>query len=517
MAIAAPDIPRETPPAEAPLSDWTAGNLSRFYRREFGDSPLLVVTHREPVVCLEGGGVSLPPGGVSQTIHQLLSRVGGRWIALRDSEGPDALQIPGDRPRDPGYRLERLSVAREIRDGHYAGFSNGVLWPYFHDQSGRVGDWDGCFAAYAQVNLRFAGEIVRSLLERPAGAIWIHDYQLALVAREVRRMVGEPVPPLSFFWHIPWTEVADLAAVPWMREIVDGLLFHDQVGFQTRLYRDRFLATVRTLYGSAAFWDGTTLSVATGSGLRAVRLGVFPISIDPARFEALSSDPDGILRAREFLSARGLGPDLPGGRYLISVDRMDYSKGFLERLEILDAFYARNPGQVGALALLQIAPPTRQGLEEYRDYADQVRARVRALNDRWGRGTWRPVRMVEESLDQSLLAPLYRLSEGALVTATRDGMNLVAKEYLASQGEGAGVLFLSRYTGAAQTMEGLSLIDPLDPAASAGILRRELAVSEGVRRARNRASLAELRRKNVFSWMADNLLSLRNPPLLAFR
>jgi len=501
------------------LAPWTPEDLLRFYRREFGGSPLLVVTNREPVNFGESGRWTLPPGGVSQTIHQLLGRVGGRWIALRDSEGPDFLQIPGpsgqgsEKETFPGYRLERLSVPKDLMDAHYAGFSNGILWPFFHNELHRIGDSEKCFDAYSQVNRRFAGEVIKSLLDVPAGAIWVHDYQLALVAREVRRMVGENTPPLSFFWHIPWIGVPDPGSVSWLPEFVSALLFYDQIGFQTDLYRENFLETVRGIYGKRARWDGAMLSVETSDGVRNVLLGVFPISIDPVRFQKLSLDPEGQKMAREFLHKLGLGPSVSGGKYLVSVDRMDYTKGFLERLDILEALFSAFPRWVGKISLLQIAPPTRQTVGEYRRYAEEVRARIAEINGKWGTGEWTPVRTVEKALDQSLLAPLYRMSEGALITATHDGMNLVAKEFLASQEGESGVLFLSCHTGAAQTMEGLSLIDPFDPFRSARVIHRELSSHQGARVSRNRRAVLALNRKNVYRWMAENFFSLRYRPV----
>lgn len=508
---------------EGNLSPWTPEDLVRFYRKEFGDSPLLVVTNREPIVYEDAGRWTLPPGGVSQTIHQLLGRVGGQWIALRDSDGPDFLQIPSpgsgaqNGEGGPGYRLERLSVPENLRDAHYSGFSNGVLWPFFHNETSRVGESEDCFSAYTQVNRRFAGAIINSLLNLPAGAIWVHDYQLALVAREVRRMVGENTPPLSFFWHIPWVSIPDPESVSWLPEFVSALFSYDQIGFQTPLYRELFLETVRSLYGNRAKWDGTMLSVETSSGVRSLLLGVFPISIDPLRFQRLSVEPEGKSRAMDFLDEQGLGPAVAGGKYLISVDRLDYTKGFLERLDILDALFLSHPQWVGRISLLQIAPPTRQGLEEYRRYADSVRNRVAAINATWGREGWTPVRMVEKALDQSLLAPLYRMAEGVLITATHDGMNLVAKEFLASQAGGAGVLFLSCHTGAAQTMDGVSLIDPLDSFRSARVIHRELSRDRNFRRSRNHKAVATLHRNNVYRWMAENFFPLRSRTLFAWR
>jgi len=514
--MAAPPSVLHTGLPESLLSDPVAairgpGDLVRFYHELAGSAPLLVVTNREPVVWKGGAErFALPPGGVSQTIHRLLCQVGGRWIALRDSGGPDLLRIPGE-PGAPGYRLDRLEVPTALMEGHYAGFSNGVLWPFFHDEEGRIGEPPNALAAYREVNCRVAGKVMDSLRGGASGGIrpgmiWVHDYQLALVGQEMRRS-GGALPPLAFFWHIPWSAPVGGAPPPrWLFEVVTGLLSYDQVGFQTELYRDRFLETVFSLYGSRASWDGETLSVATASGVRRLHPGVFPISVDPDHFRMMARDPAGMVPALSLLSDCGLAPGTPSGGYLISVDRMDYSKGFLERLSLMEALYENDPSLAGRLALLQIAPPTRLSVEAYRRYAEEVERRSEALNRRFARGAWRPVVTLSRSLDPSLLAPLYRLSRGCLVTATRDGMNLVAKEFLASQDGGSAPLFLSRHTGTAMTMEGLSLIDPADPALSARIVAQGLSMDGRIRERKNRQALADLREHNVYRWMAENLL-----------
>ncbi len=482
-----------------------------FYRREFGQAPLLVLSNREPIVWEGAGALSSPPGGVSSTIHRLLGRVGGKWIALRDSAGPGLLRIPPPREASdsPGYILHRLSLDPGLREAHYAGFSNGVLWPFFHGDQGRIDASPGTFSAYVQVNRRMAGKVVESLATLSPGAVWIHDYQLALVAREIRRMAGNTLPPLAFFWHIPWVDIPEPSGLPWLCELVDGLLCHDRVGFQTEGYRDLFLKTVRLLHGTRVFWDGERLSVMTQAGIRTLSLGVYPVSIDPAHFDRLSRDPEGVRGAREILREAGLlkkGEEI--APYLVSVERMDYSKGFLERTAILEELFTRHPERIGTLSLLQVAPPSRQSVEAYRQYAGQVQRAVDRLNARFGRPGWTPVRTISRSLSQEVLAPLYRFASGALITATKDGMNLVAKEFLACQRGRDGVLFLSRHTGAAQTMDGLTLIDPFDAPLSARLIHQGLSLDPEIRRRKNGLALSSIERNNVFRWMRDNLRAL---------
>ncbi len=487
------------------------------YHNAFGQAPMLVVTNREPIIWEGGGSFSFPPGGVSQTIHRLMGQVGGEWIAFRDSSGPDLVRVPAEirRGTPPGYLLRRVSLPGQLRDAHYAGFSNGVLWPFFHDDPSRIDRTGDFFEPYLQVNRRMAGRILESLTACPAGAIWIHDYQVALVGREIRRMAGHALPPLAFFWHIPWCEGVSEKSFdefPWLSELVDGLLSHDHVGFQTTLYRERFLESVKVLYGeSRVTWDGAILSVITSWGTRTLSLGVHPVSIDPGHFDRLAGAEEGVSEARKVLRETGL-LDMDGRAvpFLISAERMDYSKGFLERLEILESLFTHYPCRIGRLSLLQIAPPTRQNVDSYRTYRKKVQEAENRLNARFRQEDgWVPVRTVPRALDQSILAPLYRMAAGALITSTRDGMNLVAKEFLASQRGKGGILFLSRYTGAAQTMEGPVQIDPFAPAHSARLIHEELLRDPSIRRRRNLLALADLSKHNVYQWMLENLSSLR--------
>ncbi|MGC8500625.1 MAG: alpha,alpha-trehalose-phosphate synthase (UDP-forming) [Leptospirillia bacterium] len=487
----------------------TAQGVSSLYRHLFGDRRILVATHREPVVWVErpgeeakkpvSGGPRLryPAGGVSQSLHRLLLQTGGDWVALRSSPGPDPLTVR--LPEQPAsYDLHRILLADERLSTGYQRFANDLLWPLFHEEPGRVLSVEGDFDNYRRVNALFADRMSTLLQHQHNGFVFIHDYQLALVAQRLRPRLPSPAPPLAFFWHIPWPRPVFLEAIPERAELVRGLLEHDLLGFQTPLYRDRFLEAAGELLGKEVRIRRNTVIW----GERRIHVGDYPIGVDPGRFESLAQSPEGPVLARNFLRKAGMDPEAP---FLIAVDRMDYTKGFLKRMEILDRLFTRYPEHLGSLRLLQIAPPTRTTHAPYRSYQAKVREAVEKTNARWSRGGEPPVVTIDETVDHRTLAPLYRLAAGALVTSTNDGMNLVAKEYLASQKEAGGTLFLSRHAGAAHGLRDAVLIDPYDPEGAAEIIHRTLGEPLAIRTGRNRILREEISRHNIYEWMESIL------------
>ena len=494
-----------SPPPRSRLS--TPLGVSTLYRRLFGERRILVATHREPVVWMnrsreEGRNrdtprLRYPAGGVSQSLHRLLLQTGGDWVALRSSPGTDPLVVSlPDQPAS--YELHRLSLSDPHISTGYQRFANDLLWPLFHEEPGRVLTQPGDFEDYRHANALFADRMASLLATRQNGFVFIHDYQLALVAQSLRPRLSQGAPPLAFFWHIPWPRRSFLQEVLERAEIVRGLLEHDLLGFQTPVYRDRFLESASELLGEeirirrqTVHWRG-----------RRIHVGDYPIGVDPGRFESLAQSPEGPTLARKFLRQVGMDPELP---FLISVDRMDYTKGFLKRLDILGALFRRYPDYLGSLRLLQIAPPTRTTHPPYRSYQERVRQAVRESNEKWARDGWEPIVTIEETVDHRTLAPLYRLATGALVTSTNDGMNLVAKEYLSTQKESGGTLFLSRFAGAAHGLREAVLIDPYDPEGTAEIIHRALEEPLAIRSGRNRILREEISRHNIYEWMESIL------------
>ncbi|MHB1562738.1 MAG: alpha,alpha-trehalose-phosphate synthase (UDP-forming) [Leptospirillum sp.] len=464
---------------------------------------LLVVTNREPIV-LTGSQVKYPAGGVSQSLHRLLLKEGGIWIATRDSEGPDQVHIQSS--EGAGYDLSRVSIPPHLKSDFYEGFSNDVLWPAFHGCPEFMAPAPSFYSSYDQVNHMFAQNIAKVLEKSTPSVVWIHDYQLTRVALWLRKDQTPKLPPLAFFCHIPWPSKEHLIHILEHKEIVEGLLAHDLIGFQTEQDRENFLQSVTAFIRNAeVLTDGMIRW-----NNRLIKVMSMPIGVDSVMFERMANNTRNLSRAHSLLTANKLGNN---ARFLISVDRMDYTKGFIQRFEILRQLFTTNPKLQGKISLLQIAVPTRTGQKIYRNHQEKIRQGVHAINHEFGTKDWLPIISIEETFEQETLSGLYKLAEGALITSTIDGMNLVSQEFLASQNGGYGILFLSRYTGTATILKNAVSIDPLDPTQSAERISAELAMPREARRLRNLSLMEQVRQNDLAHWVSSlrkNIASFSN-------
>lgn len=457
-----------------------------------GNAPLCIVTNREPIIFTQDQELKRPAGGVSQVLHALLERLGGVWIAARDSAGPGALLVPSD--RGPGYLLQRIAIPGALQKPFYNGYSNGTLWPVFHGNRECVSHDSSEFIQYDRVNQMFARKVLDTLNSERPGLVWVHDYQLLRVAHWIRREAIPPLPPLAFFCHIPWPTPADFARIPEWQSLLEGILSYDIVGFQTPRHLELFLETVRAFLPEARLLSN---GVVTWNN-RQIRTSVMPVGIDPLHFKKLAHQPENESFARAFLEKVGIPEQRP---FVISVDRMDYTKGLFERISILDSFFTFFPQWRGQISFLQIAVPTRSGQKTYKAYQDRLRTRIQELNDKWRLDEWIPLHSIETTLSQSHLAALYKMAKAAMVTSTNDGMNLVAQEFLACQGDGEGVLFLSRHTGSAHVLKGAVLIDPFHPIFSARQIHTGLMEKSSRKIFRNISLNQKIETNNLYGWM----------------
>lgn len=470
----------------------TFESIKAISRIMLGNSPVCIVTNREPIVYTENNEFKRPAGGVSQVLHALLERLGGVWIAARDSGGPDSLMVPSG--KGPGYLLERVSIPSVLQKPFYDGYSNGALWPLFHGHREQFFHDPGDFIQYDRVNQIFAKKVLESFKKERPGLVWIHDYQLTRVAHWIRRESPDSLPPLAFFCHIPWPNPSDFMLLPEWQSVLEGILSHDIVGFQTPLHLDLFLKTILTLLPEAEIIRGTSIRWND----RHIRLTVMPVGIDPHHFRRMAVHPENMQSAEKFLRKAGVPENLP---FIISVDRMDYTKGLFERLDILDRFFSMYPQWTKKISFVQIAVPTRTGQKMYKKYQTLLRKRIKEFNDKWEKDGWIPLHSVETTLSQALLSALYKMAKGALVTSTNDGMNLVAQEFLSCQGNGDGTLFLSRHTGSAYVLQDAILIDPFHPVYSARQLNAGLSESPSKRSQRNKLLNRKIEPTNLYGWV----------------
>ena len=463
---------------------------------------LILLSNREPYEHLagsEGIHVRQPPGGLVSALDPTMRRTSGTWVAWgsgsADRETANESGRLGVPPFEPAYTLRRVWLTDEDIEGYYLGFANTALWPLCHLLIQHFEFHREHWESYQAVNERFAAAVhEESVRVTGVPQVWVQDYHFALVPAELRRRAGNIF--IHHFWHIPFPPPDILRLLPTgiPETLLTGLLGSDLIEFHTERYARNFLDCVRAFLPDA---DVRGESLRVGVGGRQVVLGVFPISIDVDRFEqlALSEESDARATALRQRYARG-------GRALgISVDRIDYTKGIPERLRALDRLWTESPELRGRFTMIIVATPSRSELPPYQNLEAEVLAGVRDINERFGTPDWEPIVLVHENVHIELLAAVYRAADLCLVSSLQDGMNLVAKEFVASQVDENGVLVLSRFTGAAEEIEEAVLINPFNVGGFVDGIRTALEMEPDERRRRMRAMRSQLHRSTIFDWL----------------
>lgn len=442
----------------------------------------LIVSNRLPVtVAREDGGLVLRPstGGLATGLAGVHASSGSRWIGWL---GPDAPLTPEGEPAIAPALAERRIDAVALDPSEvkrfYEGYANGVVWPLFHYATAQLPLEVRDFDAYEAVNERFADAVAAAWL--PGDRIWVHDYQLLLLPELLRRRL--PRARIGFFLHVPWPSSEVFRLLPQRERVLRGLLGADLIGFHTPSYLRHFASALLRLLGLQV--DIDTLSWRG----RRVHLGVFPMGIDAAAFAAMALEPE---VRKEVESLRGE----TGSRLLLGIDRLDYSKGLLRRLAAFERLLAEQPELRGRVRMVQIAVPSREDVDAYQMLRRQAEERIGRIHGAFATPQWVPVHWIYRALERAEIVALYRAADVMLVTPLRDGMNLVAKEFVASRTDEDGVLVLSELAGAAGELAEAIHVNPYDVAGTAEGLARALALPAEERRARMRAM-----RERVFTW-----------------
>jgi len=435
-------------------------------------------------------------GGLAVALGEVLRNTGGLWF------GWSGAIVDGGTPGDGELHLQQagavtlatVDLCRADHDAYYDGYSNGVLWPVFHYRLD-LADFDGPYVdGYRRVNRLFARQLVPLL--RPDDVVWVHDYHLIPLAAELRAAgCGQRI---GFFLHIPMPPSQVFAAVPQHEWLTRALFAYDVVGFQSRIDLGHFVEHARCSAGAKPA-DEHRLQ-AFGRRLHAQ---AFPIGIDVDGFERLG-------RAKEAREAYVTTRDeYARRRLLIGVDRLDYSKGIPQRIRAFRELLAHHPGNRHSATLIQIASPSREGVEAYAEIRAELERLCGAVNGDFGELDWMPVRYIHRTVARRRLPGLYRAARVGVITPLRDGMNLVAKEYVASQdASDPGVLVLSRFTGAAEQLAEALLVNPYDIHGTAEALQQALAMPLVERQARHDALLRRIREHDVHRWCAEFLGAL---------
>ncbi len=488
---------------------WTPERLKVAVESKLGGSHLFAISNREPYEHVRHNGsveCQVPASGLVTALEPVLRACQGTWIAQgtgnADAETVDVhnrLRVP---PEHPQYTLRRVWVSPEEEQGFYFGFSNEGLWPLCHIAHTRPMFREQDWQAYYQVNRRFADAFIEEAADERNPAVLVQDYHFALVPRMIKE--ARPDARVAIFWHIPWPNPEAFCICPWQRELLDGLLGADLIGFHIQSHCNNFLESVDRALESRI--DREHFAVDRGGHLTYVH--PFPISVtfEKNHFEKNLHQRDGEddLQARMKL-LRQAGS--PGATLLgVGVDRVDYTKGLPERFLGLERFFEKYPVYRGQFTLVQIGAPSRTHIKRYQDLMDEVTAEVERINKRFQTDSWKPIVFLAQHHSHSEILPYYRSADVCLVTSLHDGMNLVAKEYVAAQEAETGVLILSRFAGASQELADAIHINPYDTEALAESIHRALEMPPEERRARMRRMRAYVREHNIYRW-AGNLIA----------
>ena len=482
---------------------WTlrGGHAMTDLARFLGDRKLVLLSNREPYEHLRKEGaieVRRPPGGLVSALDPTMQNTHGVWVAWgsgsADRDVVDEHDRVGVPPEKPTYTLRRVWLSDDEVAGYYEGFANSALWPLCHLLTQHFEPRTESWESYRTVNDRFARAVAEEVEDGTNATVWVQDYHFALVPAALRALV--PGIFVHQFWHIPFPprDVFRLMPLGMATSLVRGLLGNDLLEFQTDRYARNFLDCVEELIPDA---EVNADRVRVRIGDREVAVGAFPISIDVGEYERLARRPEA-----ELLASRLRERYAADGRQLaVSVDRVDYTKGIPERLRGLERLWEQNPGMREKVTFLFVATPSRTGIRAYQDLDETVKEGVRAINARFRTPGWTPVVLIAENVGADRLAGLYRAADLCIVSSLQDGMNLVAKEFIACQVEERGVLLLSRFTGAADEIEGAILVNPFNVDGLAQGICAALTMPLDERETRMHRMRTSLRRATIFDWV----------------
>jgi trehalose-6-phosphate synthase len=488
---------------DASVSLWTADRLAVHVRARLDGGRLVVVSNREPYMHVRQGKswqVVVPPSGLVTALEPVLRACDGTWIAhgSGDADGQtvdqhDRLRVP---PDDPHYTLRRVWLAKNEEEGYYYGFANEGLWPLCHIAHTRpifrASDWEH----YQTVNHKFAKAVLDEIEDVANPVVLLQDYHFALLPRLIKQQ--RPDARVAIFWHIPWPNPEAFGICPWQRELLDGLLGADLIGFHIQSHCTNFLQTVDRALESRIDWEH--FSVKRLGHLTAVK--PFPISVDLADESTVEEGHVLPIVDRTAL-LKGFSTD--AAFIGLGVDRVDYTKGILERFLAIERFLERYPNYQGQFTFIQIGAPSRTHIKRYHDLFNEIEAETERINWRFQTDSWKPIVLLKRQHSHNEIQDYYRVADLCLVTSLHDGMNLVAKEFLAARHDERGVLILSCFTGAARELQDALIINPYDVDQTAEAIRIALEMSPEEVQERMHHMRKVVRENNVYRW-AGNLI-----------
>jgi trehalose-6-phosphate synthase len=502
---------RATAEEEARLRDtgaslWTAERLRVSLRNKLQDKPLFVVSNREPYMHIRNEkdkslNVIVPASGLVTALEPVLLACDGMWIAHGSGNADremvdehDRLRVP---PERPSYTLRRVWLSAEEEKGYYEGFANEGLWPLCHIAHTRPVFRPEDWMHYQQANRRFADTVLQEMENTESPIVLAQDYHFALLPRMIKE--ARPDARVAIFWHIPWPNPEVFGICPWQRELIDGLLGADLIGFHTQSHCNNFLETVDRAVEALTEWD----RFAVNRQNHVTRVRPYPISVAfPENGHEAKEAPSAGAERAALCAELGIEASLLG----VGVDRVDYTKGILERFRGIERFLELHPEYQRRFSFAEIGAPSRTDIERYRLFLEEVSAEAERINARFQAGRWKPIVLLKRHHSHEEIARYYHAASVCMVTSLHDGMNLVAKEFIASREDERGVLILSTFAGAALELTDALLVNPYDIQQLAGAIHRGLEMSEEEQTARMQRLRHTVREHNVFRWAA-NLLS----------
>jgi len=502
--------------AEARLRDagehvWTAERLAVNISQRFGSSCIFVVSNREPYMHVRQGWETVcvvPPSGLVTALEPVLRACDGVWVAHGSgSEDPvvvdefDRLRVP---PDDPRYTLRRVWLSSEEESGYYDGFANEGLWPLCHIAHTRplfrASDWE----CYQRVNEKFAAALLEEMEGCANPIVFVQDYHFALLPRLIK--LARPDARVAIFWHIPWPNPEAFGICPWQAQLLDGLLGADLIGFHIPLHCNNFLATIDSVLEART--DREHMTAVRSGHLSAVRPYPVSVALDRAdRPDRKNSIARSLPFARNMLLEEY---DVSCEILALGVDRLDYTKGIVERLLAIEQLLDDHPEYLERLTMVQIAAPSRTRIPSYLDLRRQVDETAERINRRFQTAQWRPIVLIQRQCSHEEVDRWYRAADLCMVTSLHDGMNLVAKEYVAARQDEDGVLVLSIFTGAASELRDALLVNPYDISSVAETIHQGVEMSRAERRARMKRMRRHIMEHNVYRWAANILGDLHD-------
>ena len=486
---------------------WTKEGLLDLIHERLCDYKFILVSNREPYMHRFAGTkieCVQPASGLTVALDPIMRASGGTWIAHGTGDADWQMVDERDRvlvpPDNPSFALRRVRLTREQEERYYLGLANQALWPLCHivftRPTFRPEDWQ----AYREVNEIFAHAVLEEAGDTPT-FVFIQDFHFALLPRMLKERNANLI--VAQFWHIPWPNPEVLRGFPWKEELLDGLLGNDLLGFHLRFHCQNFLDTVDRMLEAKI--DRERYEITRGGKSTSVR--AFPISIDFERHSRTAQSA----ATEQYMAdwRRSLG--LQDQRVGLGIDRIDYTKGICERLRALDRFLTKYPEYQGRLIFVQVAVPSRSEIPEYRKLEEELEAMVKQINRkyrRWPSRSWRPILFLKRHYPQERLTALHRLAHFCMVSSLHDGMNLVAKEYVASRFDEDGVLILSDFAGASRELTDAIVVNPFSEEESVEAIRQALEMPEDERRKRMRKLRVVVAENNIYRWAGKIISAL---------